>query len=247
MVTTPPRQQPAADRGIQMVATREPTAVARAGTVLAELVVSFGGYYLLRALGVEVFWALLAPAIAVGGIGSVTTARRRCVDLVGAMVLAELTVTICVSLGTGSARIGALRDPFYLAVAGMFALITLLGRRPLSHTSTANVASAGNPVRRRGFEQAWEQVPSYRNWQRALTATIGLILLGSAAVKAIVIITSPAARIAHAVNVSNTITLVMIAVFCATTGILIQPPRRIVDRVTAKLIAEEGQQSPAAD
>jgi hypothetical protein len=90
-------------------------------------------------------------------------------------------------------------------------------------------------------------VPSYRNWQRALTATIGLILLGSAAVKAIVIIASPAARIAHAVNLSNTITLVMIAVFCATTGILIQPPRRIVDRVTAKLIAEEGQQSPAAD
>jgi hypothetical protein len=104
----PPRQQPTADRGIQIVTTRELTAAARAGTVLAELVVSFGGYYLLRALGVEVFWALLAPAIAVGGIGIVTTGRRRCVDLVGAMVLAELTVTICVSLGTGSARIGAL-------------------------------------------------------------------------------------------------------------------------------------------
>jgi hypothetical protein len=246
MVTTPFRQQPGVDRGIQMVTTREPSAAARGGTVLAELAVSFGGYYLLRALGVEVFWALLAPAIVVGAIAAVTTARRRRVDLIGALVLAELVVTICVSLATGSSRIGALRDPFYLAVAGLFALVTLLGRRPLSHTSTASVASAGDPVHRRGFEQAWEQVPSYRNWQRALTAAIGLILLGSAAVKAIVIITSPAARIAHAVNVSNTITLVMIAVFCATTGILIQPPRRVVDRVTAKLIADEGQQSRGA-
>lgn len=246
MATTHPRPQLTTNGESEMATRREPTAAARAGTVLAELVVSFGGYYLLRALGVEVFWALLAPAIVVGAIGVVATVRRRRVDLVGALVLAELMVTIGVSLATDSARIGALRDPFYLAVAGAFALITLLGRLPLSHLSTASVASAGNPVRRRAFEQAWEQLPTYRGWQRALTATIGLVLLGAAAVKAVVIVTSPAARIAHAVNVSNTITLVMAVVFCVTTGILIQPPRRIVDRVAAELSAKEGRQPSAA-
>ena len=246
MATTHPRPQLTTNGESEMASRRQPTAAARAGTVLAELVVSFGGYYLLRALGVEVFWALLAPAIVVGAIGVVATVRRRRVDLVGALVLAELMVTIGVSLATDSARIGALRDPFYLAVAGAFALITLLGRLPLSHLSTASVASAGNPVRRRAFEQAWEQLPTYRGWQRALTATIGLVLLGAAAVKAVVIVTSPAARNAHAVNVSNTITLVMAVVFCVTTGILIQPPRRIVDRVAAELSAKEGRQPSAA-
>lgn len=246
MATTHPNPQLTTDGESKMVTRREPTVAARAGTVLAELVASFGGYYLLRALGVEVFWALLAPAIVVGGISVAATVRRRRVDLVGALVLAELMVTIGVSLATDSARIGALRDPFYLAVAGTFAFITLLGRRPLSHTSTASVAS-GNPVRRRAFEQAWEQLPSYRGWQRALTATIGLVLLGAAAVKAVVIVTSSAARIAHAVNVSNAVTLVMAVVFCVATGILIQPPRRIVDRVTAELTAKEGRQPSAAD
>lgn len=247
MATTHPNPRLTSDGESKMVTRREPTVAARAGTVLAELAASFGGYYLLRALGVEVFWALLAPAIVVGGISIVATVRRRRVDLVGALVLAELMVTIGVSLATDSARIGALRDPFYLAVAGTFAFITLLDRRPLSHTSTASVASAGNPVRRRAFEQAWEQLPGYRGWQRALTVTIGLVLLGAAAVKAVVVVTSSAARIAHAVNVSNTITLVMVVVFCVTTGILIQPPRRIVDRVTAELTAKEGPQPSAAE
>ncbi len=98
MATAHPHEQLTTDRESKMVTRREPTVAARAGTVLAELVVSFGGYYLLRALGVKVFWALLAPTIVVGAISIVATARRRRVDLVGALVLAELMVTIGVSL-----------------------------------------------------------------------------------------------------------------------------------------------------
>jgi hypothetical protein len=229
-------------------ATHRPEAP-QAGSFLSailELVLTFGGYYLLRAFGVSVFWSLTVPAIAVAAVTVAVTVRRRKVDLIGLLVLMELTVTIVVSLVTRSARIAAVREPVYILIGGLFCLVTLLGKVPFSHTSTASFASFGDPKRKRAFETAWSDVPRYRMWQRLLTACFGVIMVVTAVIRIGLLWSAPSARIAHAVNVSNTLSFVMIGALIVVSGALIQPPKKIIEELVQQMDDVPAESSPVS-
>ncbi|HEY3478837.1 MAG TPA: VC0807 family protein, partial [Streptomyces sp.] len=110
-------------------------------TPVLELVLSAGGYYLLRACGAGVFWALVGPAALVAVVAVAATVRRRRADLLGLLVLAEIAATLALSLVTQSPRVAALREVAYIGVAGVFCLATLLRAAPLTHQTAASVAS----------------------------------------------------------------------------------------------------------
>ncbi|MEV6846595.1 VC0807 family protein [Actinoplanes sp. NPDC051411] len=222
----------------------------KAGGLLSavlELILTFGGYYLLRAFGVSVFWSLTVPAIAVAAVTVAVTVRRRKVDLIGLLVLMELAATIVVSLVTRSPRIAAVREPIYILIGGVFCLVTLLGRVPFTHTSTASFATFGDPKRKRAFAMAWSDVPRYRMWQRLLTACFGAIMVVFAIIRIVLLWSAPEARIAHAVNVSNTLSFVMIGALLVVSGVLIQPPKKIIERLVQQMNdvpAESSRTSP---
>jgi hypothetical protein len=200
-------------------------------TVL-ELALSFGLYYLLRAFGVDVFWALTAPAVAVGAVAIVFTIRRGRLDMIGLLVLCELAVTITLSVVTQSPLVAALREPAYFLIAGVFCLITLLHRQPFSHAATATLASFGDPTRQRAFADAWATVPRYRYWQRMITVCYGVIMVASALIRGWLLDT--AADLAHAIDVSNLISLVSIGVLIAAGAVLIQPARKIIEELLGR-------------
>jgi len=210
------------------VAQRPPRSGGLVFTAL-EIVLSIGGYFLLRAFGVDVFWALTAPAMGVAVLAVVATVRRRRIDLIGLLVLCELAVTITLSLATQSPRVAALREAAYIGIAGVFCLVTLVYRTPLTHTSTMSVATFGDAKRKQAFDHAWRQIPEYRWWQRLLTVALGLIMVVTSAVKAYLILS--AEDIAHAVDVSNVLTFVMLGALVAVSAVLIQRPRKIIERL----------------
>jgi hypothetical protein len=212
------------------VAQRPPRS--RAGGLLSsllEIVLSVGGYYLLRAFDVGVFWALTAPAIAVAVVALVVTVRRRRVDLIGLLVLCEIAATVTLSLATHSPRVAALREAAYVLIAGVFCLITLVYRTPLAHASTMSIATFGDPKRQQAFERAWREVPEYRLWQRLLTASFGLIMVATSVTKAYLLLPAPDNDITHAVDVCNILTFVMIGTLVAVSAVLIQRPRKIIE------------------
>jgi hypothetical protein len=204
-------------------------------SALVEIALSIGGYYLLRAFGVGVFWALTAPAIVVAVVTVVVTVRRRRTDMIGLLVLFELVVTITFAVATQSARVAALREPVYILVGGGFCLATLLWRTPFSHVTTSSVATFGDPKRQKAFEHAWRDVPEYRRWQRLLTASFGLIMVAAAVVRGYVLVVTPEDQIAHAVDLSNIIGLVMIGALVVVSGILIQPAKKIIERLVEQM------------
>jgi hypothetical protein len=216
---------------------------------LLEVALSIGGYYLLRAFGVGVFWALTTPAIAVAVVVVVATVHRRRVDMIGLLVLFELGTTITLSLATQSPRVAALRETAYVLVAGVFCLVTLFYRTPLTHMSTSSMATFGDPIREKAFELAWRDVPRYRMWQRLLTASLGLIMVVSAITRAYIIYSAPDARMAHAIDVSNVVGTVMWVAVFVVPAILIQPARQIVQRLVERLRAnaETRDRSATAD
>lgn len=214
-----------------MSVTRQPQ-TSRAGglgTALLEIVLSFGLYYLLRAFGVAVFWALTGPAIAIGVVAVAVTVRRRRVDMIGLLVLIEIGVTLTLSLVTQSARVAALREPLYFAVAGAFCLVTLLQRAPFSHVATAALATFGDPKRERAFAFAWREVPRYRFWQRVITVSQGLLMIVSAVVRAVILYTTDDAGLSHAVDVSNILTFVTLGAVAVVSAVLIQQPKKIIE------------------
>ncbi|SFQ76269.1 VC0807 family protein [Amycolatopsis rubida] len=203
------------------------------GAALVEVVVSIGGYYLLRACGIGVFWALTAPALVVAVFAAGTTIRRRRLDFIGLLVLAELVTTLTLTLVTRNPRVAALREVAYVLVAGVYCLVTVLRKAPLTHVFAASAATFGDPARERAFAYAWSSVPRYRRWQCALTGLTGVILLAAAAARATILLSASDAGLAHAVDVSNTLTLYMLAALGVANGVLIQVPRRIIETLAA--------------
>ncbi|MEV4320135.1 VC0807 family protein [Actinocrispum sp. NPDC049592] len=198
-------------------------------TALLEIALSIGGYYLLRAFGAGVFWALTAPAIAVAIVALTETVRRHRVDMIGLLVLCELAATLTLSLVTQSALVAALREPVYVLIGGVFCLATLLFRRPFSHVSTAAIATFGDSRRAAAFDHAWREVPRYRMWQRLITASFGLIMVATAVIRADILAT--ASDLAHAIDVSNILGFVMIGAVVVVSAILIQPARKIIEEL----------------
>jgi hypothetical protein len=65
-------------------------------------------------------------------------------------------------------------------------------------------------------------------WQRLLTACFGLIMIVRAVIRLDVACSAPAARIAHAVIVSDIISLAMVAELAIVSGVLVRRPGKII-------------------
>lgn len=207
-------------------------------SALLEIVVSVGGYYVLRAVGVGVFWALTVPGIAVAVIALVATARRRRIDMIGLLVLVEVIASITLTLVTQDPRIAAVRESVYVSISGLFCLATLFRRRPLTHVSAASVATFGDSLRAEAFELAWRDVPRYRLVQRSLTASLGLMILVASGIRVGILYSFPLAQVAHAIDLSNLVGTAMWVALVVVSAVLIQPARRIVVRLFERLQAE---------
>jgi cytochrome bd-type quinol oxidase subunit 2 len=132
---------------------------------------------------------------------------------------------------THSPRVAALRETAYVLIAGVFCLVTLVCRTPLTQASTVSMATFGDPKRERAFEHAWRDIPEYRLRQRLLTASLGLVMLVTSIIKAYILLSTPDDQIAHAVDVCNILTFVMIGTLVVVSAVLIQRPKKIIERL----------------
>jgi hypothetical protein len=213
-------------------------------SMLLEIVVSIGGYYLLRAVGVDVFWSLVLPGFGVAIVAVTATVRRRRVDMLGLLVLFEVAASLALVLVTQDPRIAAIRGAIYVSIGGLFCLSTLLREQPMTAVSTSSLASFGDPTRARAFELAWRDVPRYRLAMRAQTAAIGLILIIGSAVQAEILYTHPLSEVAHAIDVANLVNTGMwVAMIAAAVGFMV-PARRIVLSIAARLQEDRGELPP---
>jgi hypothetical protein len=203
--------------------------------ILLEIVISIGGYYALRAVGVDVFWSLTLPGIGVAIVAVITTVRRRRVDMLGLLVLFEVAGSLSLVLATRDPRIAAIRGPVYVSIGGLFCLATLARKQPMTAATTSSLASFGDPARARAFEAAWRDAPRYRLIMRAQTAAIGLILLTGSAIQVGILYTQPLSDIAHAIDIANIVNTVMwVAEVVAAIGFMV-PARRIVLSIISRL------------
>lgn len=152
--------------------------------VIAPLVVFYG----LREMGVSQFLALLAGAlIPLAGLvhGLVTEGRVSGVRL---FVLGTMTLTVAMSLITGSPRVLLIRNAWGMAALGVWMLLTLFARRPFLYEAARVVFTED---RQRVWARNWDRYPPLRRLLWTLSACWGVACLADACLRVVMATTLP--------------------------------------------------------
>lgn len=165
---------------------------------LLDVVVPIAAYFVLRACGLDSFWALaLGASLAVVGVlGSAVRNRR--LNTAGVAVLALFAVGIAVTFLTSDARILLVKPSFFFAAIGTWLLVSCLFHRPLMYEFIRPAIAMGTAEQLERFELTWERVSAFRGTVRAMTAVWGLTWIVESAVRVVVVYSFPQERAGEA-------------------------------------------------
>ncbi|MET9497827.1 VC0807 family protein [Streptomyces sp. NPDC006552] len=156
-------------------------------TVVCDIVLPVGLYYVLRAAGASEITALLLSGSAPALHTLHSAVRHRKLDAIGVFTLALLVVSALASLLTSDPRIALARNSLFTALAGVWLLITLFTARPFTYQALRTLLSG----RAAKLERLWESDGAFRRVWRALTVLWGVGLLCDALLRLIMAYTLP--------------------------------------------------------
>jgi intracellular septation protein A len=215
-----------------------PAATSRLGALLPtllDLVIPTVGYFLLHWAGLPDIWALTIAGSATGVNALVNTIRRRRLDALGLLIVAEIAVSVALVTVTRDPRLILVRPAVYLAVAGVVNLVSCFAGRPLSYTAATPMATKGDPERAAAYERAWHHSPELRAIHRQLTAGIGLAMLAYAVIRVLIVYSFSTATAVVGQEVPG---IALIALVVVLIRLRVPRLRRIVDAEQAALAAE---------
>jgi hypothetical protein len=116
--------------------------------------------------------------------------RQRHVDLIGALALVGIGVSIVAVLIGGDPRILLIRESFLTGALGVACFLSLLFPRPLMFYFGRYFATGNNPAKREQYNGLW-QYPSFRSVNRIITIVWGVAYIGEVILRAIMAYTLP--------------------------------------------------------
>ncbi|WP_433236824.1 VC0807 family protein [Actinomadura nitritigenes] len=201
--------------------------------LLLDLVVPTAGYFLLHALGMDDVWALTVAGSAAGVTTAVNSVRRRRVDLLGALVCAELVLSVGLALVTDSPRLVLARAALYLAIGGGALLASSAAGRPITYPAAEPMATKGDPVRARAYAAVWDRSAEFRRIHVRLSSFVGIGMLAYAALRLVIVFT--VSSVADAVWAQEVPGIVLLAGALGLIRLQVPKLRRIVDAEEAAL------------
>lgn len=135
-----------------------------------------GAYYLLRALGVDTYLAMLGGTAAAGPRVAYVAVRRRRFDGFAAFMVAVFAAGLVLSLIGGDARFMLVKDSALTGVAGLFFLGSVVARRPMVFGMLVRIEGR-TPERLAELRHRWETAAGFRRTLMIMTAVWGVGLL----------------------------------------------------------------------
>jgi len=175
--------------------------IRRAGGVIAVLpylldfIVPLVAFYALTAAGVSSFWSLTIGGALTGVTSVVNTVRRRRLDGLGLLVIAEIALSLVLIATTRDPRLVLARSSLYLALAGIWVLASAVIRRPVTISTSKGFAAKDNGAD--GILAVdWLTANSepFMLIHRRLSALWGVMFLGYAVVRVVIIYHTTVAR-----------------------------------------------------
>ena len=163
-----------------------------ASQLIVELALPLGGYYALRAAGVNPWLALVAPAVLTVPILTYRAVRQRRIDMVALFTLTMVAAATVMSLVTGDPRTLLVRDRWIFGALGLWMLATLFTQHPFIRTAARTIVTV--KIGEEGYRQwdaRWENDSRFRNRLRVLTAVWGTVFTLDALVRVLLAYTLP--------------------------------------------------------
>jgi hypothetical protein len=164
------------------------------GDVLAPLAV----YYLVGALGASTMTAMIVAGLSCVPREAYQLARRRRLDGLGAAVIVSLALGVLLALGTGDARVLAVKDTVWPLAAGLVTAASLLHGKPVSFYLFRPLLTQGRVEARPFWDEVWAGGPSFRHCLRTIAVLWTVVLFAAAAVELVAALSLPL-RLAGAV------------------------------------------------
>ncbi|GAA3245385.1 VC0807 family protein [Nonomuraea helvata] len=152
------------------------------------------------------------------------------VDVFAVVVLIEVAASVVLTSINGDARFVLARISIYLAIGGIVILATTWSERPLMRTALKPVASQGDPARAEAFDRAWQHSRQFRTLYRAMTASLGGVLIVDAVLRVVIIYSQSADAVARSSLSSQLPLIILIAVwFAVGRGLAVPRAMRLLE------------------
>jgi hypothetical protein len=153
-----------------------------------DVIVPLVSFYVLRTAGLSTFWSLVVGGALTAPISVINTIRRGKLDRLGILVIAELVLGIVLDLTVRNVRFTLARGSLFVALAGIWILVSAFTSRPLTVAATKPFAAAkGGRNGINAFEWLAGNSPRFLRIHRSICVLWGVMLLAYAAVRVIII------------------------------------------------------------
>lgn len=175
-------------------------------------------YLVLHFLGVPPLIALIVGTAVALGTTIMHTIRRKRLDAVGLLVLAEIGVSIVLQMLTMDTRLLMVKPSLYSAIGAVYLTYTAFRDRPLTYEGSRPMATHGDPERLVAYERAWERSPTFRTLHRASTLGWAAAFLVDAILRVVIVYGTPGERAAWLANVPHLVAVILLIGFSAFMG-----------------------------
>jgi hypothetical protein len=206
--------------------------------MLIDIVAPIVVYFILHSLGVADVLALTIGGMVTAINALAGTVRRRRLDSIGLLVVAEIALSIALLLITQDPRILLIKPSFYVGFAAIYAFATCLVGRPIGFESAKPIATKGDPERLAAYERAWERSPEFRRTERVITAAWGVAFLADAILRVLVVYSFSANQVGESLLLSQGPGIVLIGAALLFTRWRVPIIRTIVDAQQEQLAKE---------
>jgi hypothetical protein len=168
---------------------------------LLDFIVPLAAFYALTAAGLSSFWSLTIGGALTGVISVGNTIRRRKLDGLGLLVIAEIALGLVLIVTTRDPRLVLARSSLYVALAGIWVLGSAVTGRPVTvNTSKAFAAKSDGEKGIAAVDWLAANSASFLRIHRGLSALWGGMFLLYAVVRVVIIYSTSVSR---AVSISE--------------------------------------------
>jgi len=176
------------------------------------------GYAVAHAFGAPGIWAMTAAGIIAALSTAINSVRRKGLDAVGLLVLAEIAAGVAVTLFLRDPRLQLIRPSLYTALASVFMIASAASGRPLTYAGARTMAARGGEARLAAYERTWQSSTEFRRTHFWVTLGFGLCLAVDSVLRVIIVYGAPLERAMWLSNVPHATALILFFITSALAG-----------------------------
>lgn len=215
------REAPSANREGKSVSAQRRMIRSIAWTLFLDAGLAVGAYLLARALGADLFVALLVGTGVAAARAAYVIVRRHEVDAFAIFMIITFGVGLLLTLVTGSPRFLLAKDGISNLASGVVFLVTLFAGKPMMYYLSQRFGATREDERAK-WHRMWGTQPGFRRFFRTLTVVWTVAFLLEGGLKIVLAMTLPVTVMAPVLPFFTPVLITVLVVWTVRTSMRAQ-------------------------